>query len=48
MPFCAAAAIVHGRVGVETFERELADARTGEAVARHMRADPSLDASPPR
>lgn len=49
MPFCAAAAIVRGRVGIETFE----DAHVGDrdiAAMRSrvsMRVDPTLDASAP-
>ena len=49
MPFCAAAAIMHGRVGVETF----AAARLGDPSIRALQArvtmhvDPTLDASAP-
>jgi len=49
MPFCAAAAIVHGEVGIETFTpRYLRDADVLAVQARvRMRIDPSLDASAP-
>jgi 2-methylcitrate dehydratase PrpD len=49
MPFCAAAAVVDGRVGIETFEpaklRDPAILALQSRVA--MRVDPSLDASAP-
>ena len=49
MPFCAAAAVVHGRVGVETFDagmlRDPAIVAMQERVT--MRVDPTLDASAP-
>ena len=46
MPFCAAAAIVHGRVGIDTFERRSsADPAILAMQARvTMRVDPTLDA----
>ena len=49
MPFCAAAAIVHGRVGLETFHAsQLADPAMVAMQARvTMRIDPTLDASAP-
>ena len=47
MPFCAAAAVVHGRVGIETFDA--AQLRDPAIVAMQtrvtMRVDPTLDAS---
>jgi 2-methylcitrate dehydratase PrpD len=47
MPFCAAAAIVDGRVGIDTFDASrLTDPRIAALQARvKMRVDPSLDAS---
>jgi 2-methylcitrate dehydratase PrpD len=49
MPFCAAAAVVYGRVGIETFEADVLDAppmkRLMPLVA--MRVDPALDGSGP-
>ncbi|HEV2986729.1 MAG TPA: MmgE/PrpD family protein [Vicinamibacterales bacterium] len=47
MPFCAAAAVVDGRVGIDTFDASrLADPRIAALQARvKMRVDPSLDAS---
>jgi 2-methylcitrate dehydratase PrpD len=49
MPFCAAAALVHGRVGIETFDASvLNDPAIFALQARvAMRVDPSLDASAP-
>jgi len=49
MPFCAAAAVVHGSVGLETFDADhLADPRIAAVQSRvAMRVDPSLDASAP-
>jgi 2-methylcitrate dehydratase PrpD len=49
LPFCAAAAIVHGGVGIETFDEErLRDLRIAAVQARvTMRVDPTLDASLP-
>ena len=49
MPFCAAAALVHGRVGLETFEAsQIADPAIVAMQARvTMRIDPTLDASAP-
>jgi 2-methylcitrate dehydratase PrpD len=49
MPFCAAAAIVDGRVGIDTFEAErLADPRIVALQARvTMTVDPGLNASAP-
>jgi 2-methylcitrate dehydratase PrpD len=49
MPFCVAAAIVHGRVGVETFDAsQIADPAIVAIQARvTMRVDPTLDASAP-
>ena len=45
MPFCAASAIVHGAVGIETFDDEhVRDERVRALMPRiHMRADPALD-----
>lgn len=45
MPFCAAAALVYGAVGVDTFdEAHIADERVRQLLPRiHMRADSSLD-----
>ena len=49
MPFCAAAAMVHGRVGIDTFDaallRDPAIAAMQDRVT--MRVDPTLDASAP-
>jgi 2-methylcitrate dehydratase PrpD len=49
MPFCAAAAVVHGRVGLDTFEREaLGDAGVLAVMPRvTMRVDASFDAGAP-
>jgi 2-methylcitrate dehydratase PrpD len=49
MPFCAAAAIVHGRVGVETFDASrISDPAILAMQSRvSMRIDPTLDASAP-
>jgi len=49
MPFCAAAAVVHGRVGLETFQAsQIADPAIVAMQARvSMRIDPTLDASAP-
>jgi 2-methylcitrate dehydratase PrpD len=49
MPFCAAAAVVYGRVGIDTFEASsLNDIRVMRLMPRiAMRVDPSLDASGP-
>ena len=49
MPFCAAAALVHGQVGLETFEAsQIADPAIVAMQARvTMRIDPTLDASAP-
>ena len=49
MPFCAAAAIVHGHVGVETFEvSQLRDAAILAVQSRvSMHVDPTLDPSAP-
>jgi 2-methylcitrate dehydratase PrpD len=49
MPFCAAAAVVHGRVGIDTFDAShLHDPAVLALQARvAMRVDPSLDASAP-
>src|SRR6185295_3583324 len=46
MPFCAAAAVVHGRVGLETFQAsQIADPAIVAMQARvSMRIDPTLDA----
>ena len=46
MPFCAAAAVVHGRVGIETFDAaQLRDPAIVALQARvTMRVDPTLDA----
>ena len=48
MPFCAAAAIVDGRVGIETFDERLADPaiRAMQSLVV-MQVDPTLDASAP-
>jgi 2-methylcitrate dehydratase PrpD len=49
MPFCAAAALVHGHVGLETFDAaQIADPAVVAMQARvTMRIDPTLDASAP-
>ena len=49
MPFCAAAAVVGGRVGIDTFEpARIADPAIRRSCARvTMPVDPSLDASAP-
>jgi 2-methylcitrate dehydratase PrpD len=49
MPFCAAAAVVHGRVGLETFEAgQIADPAVVAMQSRvTMQIDPTLDASAP-
>jgi 2-methylcitrate dehydratase PrpD len=49
MPFCAAAAIVFGRVGIETFERAgLFDPAVRALMPRiEMRTDPTLDPAAP-
>jgi 2-methylcitrate dehydratase PrpD len=49
MPFCAAAALVEGRVAVDTFTPEkLADERIGRMMARvEMRVDSRLDGAAP-
>jgi 2-methylcitrate dehydratase PrpD len=49
MPFCAAAAIVDGRVGIDTFEdARLRDPRLTAMQSRvTMKVDPALDASAP-
>src|SRR6185436_1111260 len=49
MPFCAAAALVHGQVGLETFEASpIADPAIVAMQSRiTMRIDPALDASAP-
>lgn len=49
MPFCAAAAVVHGRVGIETFDAaQLADPRILAVQSKvTMRVDPALDATAP-
>jgi 2-methylcitrate dehydratase PrpD len=49
MPFCAAAAVADGRVGLDTFTPErLRDRRIGEVQSRvHMRVDSTLDSSAP-
>ena len=49
MPFCAAAAVVHGRVGIDTFEdAQLRDDAVLTVQSRvTMRVDPALDASAP-
>jgi len=47
MPFCAAAALVHGHVGLETFDASVIDDPAVMAMASRvtMRIDPALDAS---
>jgi 2-methylcitrate dehydratase PrpD len=47
MPFCAAAAVVHGRVGIETFDLpSLEDAAVRALQSRvRMRVDPAIDPS---
>jgi 2-methylcitrate dehydratase PrpD len=47
MPFCAAAAVVHGHVGIETFAAaSLQDATVRAAQSRvTMRVDPAIDAA---
>jgi 2-methylcitrate dehydratase PrpD len=49
MPFCAAAAIVHGHVGIETFATASLQDDAVRAVQSRvtMRVDPTLDASAP-
>ena len=49
MPFCAAAAIVDGRVGIDTFDAaQLADPAIAAMQSRvTMRVDPTLDSSAP-
>ena len=49
MPFCAAAAVVHGRVGIETFDAaHLRDPAIVAMQARvTMHVDPTLDATAP-
>ena len=49
MPFCAAAAVVRGRVGIDTFEDDAVSDPAIEAVRARvtMRVDPSLDATAP-
>lgn len=49
MPFCAAAATVHGRVGIETFEPELLNDRDVRALMSRvtMRVDPGFDGAAP-
>ena len=49
MPFCAAAAVAYGRVGIDTFASErLCDPDVIELMQRvAMRVDPSLDATGP-
>jgi 2-methylcitrate dehydratase PrpD len=49
MPFCAAAAVVHGRVGIDTFETSVLNDPAVLALQARvaMRIDPSLDASAP-
>jgi 2-methylcitrate dehydratase PrpD len=49
MPFCAAAAVVHGHIGLDTFDAaHLADPRVAAVQSRvTMRVDPLLDASAP-
>ena len=49
MPFCAAAAIVDGRVGIDTFDGEkLADPAIAAMQSRvTMQVDPALDSSAP-
>ena len=49
MPFCAASAVVDGRVGIDTFEAgRLDDPRIAAIMSRvTMRVDPSLDGTGP-
>ena len=49
MPFCAAAAVVHGHIGLDTFDAaHLADPRVAAVQSRvTMRVNPLLDASAP-
>ena len=49
MPFCAAAAVVYGHVGIDTFAAaSIADEAVTALMPRvHMRVDPSLDGSGP-
>ncbi|MBI3494244.1 MAG: MmgE/PrpD family protein, partial [Acidobacteria bacterium] len=49
MPFCAAAALVDGRVGIDTFDdARLRDQKTAAVQSRvTMRVDPTLDAAAP-
>ena len=49
MPFCAAAAMVHGRVGIDTFDAALLRDPAIAAMQGRvtMRVDPTLDATAP-
>jgi 2-methylcitrate dehydratase PrpD len=49
MPFCAASAVVHGRVGIDTFDaRHVNDPEVRRLMPKvSMRADPSLDGIAP-
>ena len=49
MPFCAAAAVVHGRVGIDTFEAPMLRDQSMAAMQARvtMRVDPALDAAAP-
>jgi 2-methylcitrate dehydratase PrpD len=49
MPFCAAAAVVHGRVGIDTFDAAgIRNAQVAALMPRiAMRVDPSFDGSGP-
>jgi 2-methylcitrate dehydratase PrpD len=49
MPFCAAAAMVFGRVGIETFDAAPLQDSTVRAILPRvsMRANPAFDAAPP-
>jgi len=49
MPFCAAAAVVHGHPGIETFEPRVIEDRAVQGLMPrvHLRANPSFDAAAP-
>jgi 2-methylcitrate dehydratase PrpD len=49
LPFCAAAAVVHGRVGIDTFDADgISDPAVAALMPRvAMRVDPSLDGAGP-
>jgi 2-methylcitrate dehydratase PrpD len=49
MPFCAAAAVVHGRIGIDTFDASVIHEAAIQAVMPRvrMRVNPGFDAAPP-